>query len=135
MVPVLLLCRYRVPADRTAGFTARARRAVELLAAQPTCRQASLARATEPASEPAGGEHWLLVAEFDSVSGYRRALSPFEVREHVVPLLAEAEVDGPATFEQLVVGAGGQLTERPSLIAADAGRIGVGEAAGPAEPR
>jgi hypothetical protein len=72
------------------------------------------------------------------VNAYRRALSPFDVREHVVPLLSESDgsgTGGPSTFERLLVGAGGVVTEQPSLIAADAREVGVGEAAGPARAR
>lgn len=129
---MLLVCRYRVAAADADAFTARARRAIELLTAQPGCRQATLARATED------GETWLLVAEFDSVNAYRRALSPFDVREHVIPFLSEpdrAGTGGPSTFESLLIGADGAVTERPSVIAADAGEVGVGEAAGPARAR
>jgi hypothetical protein len=126
---VLLVCRYG-PANLEAdAFVARARRAIELLTAQPGCRRATLARAVD------SPDAWLLVVEFDSVTAYRKALSPFEVREHVVPLLSEAATTEPATFEPLLVGAGGTVTERPSLIAEDAGTVRLGEAAGPATPR
>jgi hypothetical protein len=51
------------------------------------------------------------------VDAYRRALSPFPVREHVVPLLSEALADEPATYEVLVEAAGGNATQRSSLRA------------------
>ena len=54
---------------------------------------------------------------FASVDAYRRALSPFPVREHVVPLLSEAIADEPATFETLTSATGGAVTEHPSLLA------------------
>jgi hypothetical protein len=79
-------------------------------------------------------DSWLLVAEFDSVNAYRKALSPFEVREHVVPLLSAAQAE-PSTFEILLDGADGEVTERTSLVASDAGQVRLGEAAGPASPR
>lgn len=126
---MLLVCRYRVAAGDEAAFTARTRRAMELLTARPGCRRATVARALDE------GAAWLLVVEFDSVTAYRRALSPFEIREHVVPLLAEAVTTEPATFEPLLVADGGTVTDRTSLIAADAGRVRLGEAAGPAVPR
>jgi hypothetical protein len=126
---VLLVCHYRVAVGETEAFTARARRAIELLTAQPGCRHAALARALDEA------DAWLLVVEFDSVTAYRRALSPFEVREHVVPLLSEADPAGPSTFESLLLGSGGTVTVRASLIAADAGEVRLGDAAGPAAPR
>jgi hypothetical protein len=54
---------------------------------------------------------------FATVDAYRRALSPFPVREHVVPLLSEALADEPATYEVLVEAARGVTTGRPSLRA------------------
>ena len=129
---MLLVCRFRIPSaepQAVEAFLARARRALELLTAQPGCRHASVARALDDA------DAWLLVAEFESVTAYRRALSPFDVREHVVPLLAEADPAQPSTFERLLVAAGGDVTERSSLIAEDAGQVRVGEAAGPTRPR
>jgi Antibiotic biosynthesis monooxygenase len=126
---VLLVCRYRLASPDVAAFTGRVRRCVELLTAQPGCRRATFARATDAA------DAWLLVVEFDSVPAYRRALSPFEVREHVVPLLSDALTDEPATFEPLLTGEGGTATERHSVIAEDAGTVRLGEAAGPASPR
>ena len=47
-------------------------------------------------------DHWVLTVRFVSVDAYRRALSPFEVREHVIPLLSEALTDTPSTFETLL---------------------------------
>ena len=126
---MLLVCRYRIAPDAAEAFLARARHAVELLTAQPGCRRATLARALDEA------QAWLLVVEFDSVTAYRRALSPFPVREHVVPLLSEADPSGPSTFERLLESDGATVTERASLIAADAGEVRLGEAAGPAAPR
>ena len=43
---------------------------------------------------------WVLVAVFASLTDYRRALSPFDVREHVVPFLAAARTDEAGTFER-----------------------------------
>jgi quinol monooxygenase YgiN len=137
---VLLVCHYRIAAGAVEAFTARARRAVELLTAQPGCRHATVARALDEA------DAWLLVVEFDSVTAYRRALSPFHVREHVVPLLSESHSEShsesntagtvePSTFERILVASGGTVEQRDSLIAADAGEVRLGEAAGPAVPR
>jgi quinol monooxygenase YgiN len=122
---VLLVCRYRAHE----GLERRARHAMELLTAQPGCLEATLARAVDD------DRTWLLVVRFESVAAYRRALSPFPVREHVVPLLAEALTDEPATYEPLVTAAGGTAQEVPSLIAGDASTVRIGEAAGPVTPR
>jgi hypothetical protein len=51
------------------------------------------------------------------VHAYRRALSPFPVREHVVPLLSEALADEPSTYETLVESSAGTSEERRSLLA------------------
>lgn len=59
---------------------------------------------------------WVLTVRFTSVDAYRRALSPFDVREHVVPLLAEAVAE-PSTFETRVSAAGGEAAEHASLLA------------------
>lgn len=91
---MLLVCRFTP--DDTAAFLERARRAVALLSAQPGCRGVELGRATEDAGR------WVLVASFTSISAYRRALGPFDVREHVVPFLAEALTDEPASFERQI---------------------------------
>jgi hypothetical protein len=49
------------------------------------------------------------------VDAYRRALSPFPMREHVVPLLSEALADEPATYDVLADAVAGSVTERVSL--------------------
>jgi quinol monooxygenase YgiN len=103
---VLLVCRFQ-PAD-PAAFADRARRALALLTAAPGCLGGELGRAVD---EP---ERWVLTARFASVDAYRRALSPFDVREHVVPLLSEAQPE-PSTFETLVAAVDGQVTTHPSL--------------------
>ena len=108
---MLLVCRFDVPPADAPDLRARARRALELLSAQPGCRGGELGRS---ADEPTA---WVLVVRFDSVDAYRRALSPFPVREHVVPLLAEARTDAPAAFETLVSAAAGTAEQITSLLA------------------
>lgn len=93
---VLLVCRFTVSPGREPDFTARAARALELLAARPGCLGGEAGRAVD---DP---EQWVLTVRFDSVDAYRRALSPFEIREHVHPFLAEADTTVPATHETLV---------------------------------
>jgi hypothetical protein len=131
---VLLVCRFVVPErdvtvgeadDQIAEFTGRAERALGLLIAQPGCRRGALSRSTDD------GDRWVLTLEFDSVVAYRRAMSPFEVREHVIPLLSEALADEPAAYEPLLVAEDGEVTSRVSLLARDAGTVRLGEAAGP----
>jgi quinol monooxygenase YgiN len=105
---VLLVCRF-APDDRD-GFLARARRAVALLAVQPGCEGVDLGRAIE---EP---DRWVLVARFATVTAYRRALQPFDVREHVVPFLSEALTEEPAAHERAIVAGPDGVTEHPSLL-------------------
>jgi quinol monooxygenase YgiN len=108
---VLLVCRFDVPPDDVPDLRARARTALDLLSAQPGCRGGELGRSVD---EP---QAWVLVVRFDSVHAYRRALSPFPVREHVVPLLAQARTDGPAAFETLLSAVDGDTSEHTSLLA------------------
>lgn len=105
---MLLVCRFAPGDDAT--FLDRARRAVALLARQPGCRGVELGCGVD---EPA---EWVLVARFDSVTAYRRALNPFEVREHVVPWLAEARTTEPAAFERRLEAGPDGLHEHASLL-------------------
>lgn len=107
---MLLVCRFAPAAAEASAFLERARRAVALLAAQPGCDGVDLGRAVE---EPGS---WILVARFASVTAYRRALQPFDVREHVVPLLAEARTDEHAAHERALVADADGVTEHPSLL-------------------
>ncbi|KOX12967.1 antibiotic biosynthesis monooxygenase [Saccharothrix sp. NRRL B-16348] len=125
----MLVCRFTVAETGVEAFTERVDRALALLTAQPGCRRAQLSRSTDEA------DRFVLTVEFDSVVAYRRALSPFEVREHVIPLLSEASTDEPAAYEPLLVAADGAVRREVSLLARDAGTVRLGEAAGPATPR
>jgi hypothetical protein len=107
---VLLVCRFAVPTAEAEAFQARAERALRLLTASAGCRGAELGRAID---EP---DRWVLTARFDSVPAYRRALSPFDVREHVVPLLSEALPDEPATYELLLDASAGAVRHHPTLL-------------------
>ena len=106
---MLLVCRFAVPPAAAPEFVARARRALELLTVADDCRGGELGRSVD---EP---DRWVLTVRFASVDGYRRALSPFPVREHVIPLLSEALADEPATFETLLGAAAGSVHAYPSL--------------------
>ncbi|GAA4416694.1 antibiotic biosynthesis monooxygenase [Actinokineospora soli] len=107
---------------------AEAKRALELLLAQPGCRRGLLARSTETAT-------WVLTVEFDSIAAYRRALSPFDVRTHVIPFLARADTTVPAAYETVLDADPSGVREHASLLAADAATVNIGEAGGPASAR
>lgn len=104
---MLLVCRF-CPADPGA-FRERATRALALLTAAPGCLGGELGRAVD---EP---DRWVLTVRFTAVDAYRRALSPFAVREHVVPLLSEAEPE-LSTFETLVTAVDGTTRSHASLL-------------------
>ncbi|AOS65042.1 antibiotic biosynthesis monooxygenase family protein [Actinoalloteichus hymeniacidonis] len=129
---MLLICRFAVPETGIEDFLTEARTATRLLAEQPGCQGVQLARTVE---EAADGAEWTLLARFDSVVAYRRALSPFDVRVHVVPFLSKAEVGTSAVHEILLDAApGGELTEQHSLLADDRDSVRLGEVAGPDVP-
>ncbi|AZI58246.1 antibiotic biosynthesis monooxygenase [Nakamurella antarctica] len=103
---VELICRFTDVDDE---FVHRARRAVALLAAQEMCIEVRLSRSTE---DP---RSFALTAEFDSFTGYRRSLSPFDVRTVVIPFLSEAQQSESAVLEVLMQSRDGVLSE-PEVI-------------------
>jgi quinol monooxygenase YgiN len=123
---VLLVCSFTVSDDEAAEFSALASRAIELLTAQPGCLRAVLGRSADVP------EQWILTVEFASVVAYRRAMSPFEVREHVIPLLSRGEA---SAYETRAEGTDGQVKRHTSVVAADAATVRPSEASGPATPR
>ena len=112
---MLLICRYRVSPGERASFVVRAHRALALLTRADGCLRAELGRSVD---EP---DRWVLTARFTSVVAYRRAMSPFDVREHVVPLLSEALADEVSTYETLAEADSGAVTEHASLLAGQDG--------------
>lgn len=107
---MLLVCRFVVASVDAVEFLARARRALRLLTAADGCLGGELGRSVDEQ------DSWVLTVRFASVHAYRRAMSPFPVREQVVPLLSEALADAPATFETLLTAAAGASVEHPSLL-------------------
>lgn len=127
---MLLVCRFTVAQERVAEFVEQAGRALDLLQAQPGCVHGTLGRSTDD------DDRFVLSVLFESVTAYRRSMSPFPVRELVVPLLSQADNDGPSAFEVLVeADREGGVRRHASLVAQDAGTVRVGDAAGPARAR
>jgi heme-degrading monooxygenase HmoA len=93
---VLSITRHRVPADRADQFTEQASTALDVLRRLPGFVHGAVGRATDD------GELWLLTTTWDDVGSFRRALSSYDVKVGVVPLLATA-LDEPTAFERLVV--------------------------------
>lgn len=99
---IQLVCRF----SRTdATFWARAKIAITLLSAQPTCQGARLARSTDDPTV------WVLTAEFASFAGYRAALGPFDVRTTVIPFLSEADQEFSGVLEVLLEAAAGEAAD------------------------
>jgi quinol monooxygenase YgiN len=113
---VILICRFAVDPARTEDFLSRTRRALSLLTAQQGCQGGQLGRSPDDTTR------WVLVVQFASVVASRRALSVFDVREHVVPLLSDALTGEPGSYEVLAVAEGGAVTDHGSLLTLDAER-------------
>ncbi len=115
-VPVsewVVVMRFRVPADGAERFRDEAGVVARLLAGFSGCRGVQVARATDDRSL------WTMVARWQSVGSYRKALSSFEVKTTAVPFLAQA-IDEPTAFEVLfAVDAEGEH-EASSDLAGDA---------------
>lgn len=117
-----LLVVIRFLADAQGDLLERLPEACDVLFAQGGLRQATIARATDDRSLV------VLTLDWDSVGSYRRALSNFEVKVSVVPLLSRA-IDEPTAFEILHVR--DELGGRDSAgaLALDADSVRLGEAA------
>lgn len=119
---MLVVTRFVVPEQDAAEFREKARTALLTMRSRRGCRAVVLGRS---ADDPTA---WTLSTRWSSVGDYRRALSTFEVKVDVVPLLQQA-VDEPTTFEELLAWDEQQgLVESEPALAADAGSVGPGEA-------
>jgi hypothetical protein len=120
--PLLVVSRYRVVEDRSA-WLAQMHSALAVLGESEGFVRGWIAQATDDS------ELLVVSTTWAGVGAYRRALSRFEVKMHVVPLLSTA-IDEPSAYEALVVldgDAGEQLFD--SGLAADHDAIGLGSAA------
>jgi quinol monooxygenase YgiN len=126
---VLVVTRYRVAEDDGAPFRERAAAALLALTQRPGCLSAHLGRAVDDPTL------WTVTTTWTSVGDYRRSLSSYDVKVSAVPLLSLA-LDEPTAFEDLLVWtpAGGAVQGEIAL-AADAGRVSLGEAGTPRAPR
>jgi len=119
--PLLVVSRYRVSTDRL-EWLAQMRAALGVLAESAGYLRGQIAQATDDA------ELMVVATSWESVGAYRRALSRYEVKAQVIPLLSSA-IDEPSAFESVVVvdESGEQLFA--SGLAADHGDVGLGSAA------
>lgn len=119
--PVLVVSRYRVNADRST-WLAHMRAALGVLGESAGFLRGQIAQATDDADLMVVSTSWT------NVGAYRKALSRFEVKAQVIPLLSLA-IDEPSAFEAVVSldDSGEQLFS--SGLAADHGDVGLGSAA------
>ena len=94
---MIVVNRFRVPADQQATFREDLQRARETLAERPGITHSRVGR---NADDP---ELWVLTTEWESVGAYRRALSAYDVKLTAIPVLSRA-VDEPSAYEAVEPG-------------------------------
>jgi len=125
---MLVVTRFRVAEDDGAAFRERAATALLALTRRPGCVSAHLGRAVDDPTL------WTVTTIWASVGDYRRALSAYDVKVSAVPLLSLA-LDEPTAFEDVMVWTPtGGAVEGEVALAADARRVGLGEAGTPRAP-
>lgn len=109
------------------SLMARLRECVALLSVQGGFVNAHLARAID---DP---ELIVLQLGWDTVGSYRRALSSYDVKVQVVPVISQA-MDEPTAFEVLhFLDARGSV-DAPGALAADADTVSLGSASAQVVP-
>ena len=118
---LLVVMRFR-DSSESGELLDRLRDALKTLGEQEGLRLAHIARSTDDAGL------LIVTLEWESVGAYRRALSNFEVKVSVVPLLSSA-VDEPTAFEILHTRDESGGHDAVGALARDAGSVRLGEAA------
>jgi hypothetical protein len=90
---VLVVNRFRVPEDAV-DFRGDLEAALEVLAQQRGYDEGRLGRNLDDPTL------WVMVTRWKDVGSYRRALSSYDVKVGVVPLLSRA-IDEPSAYEPL----------------------------------
>lgn len=109
------------------ALVAQLRESVALLSTKPGFINAHMARAID---EP---ELIVLQLGWDTVGSYRRALSAFDVKVEVVPVLSQA-LDEPTAFEVLHFRDAIGAVDAPGALAADAATVSLGSASAEVVP-
>jgi hypothetical protein len=120
MAPLLVQSRFRVTEDRDEWFT-QMRAALAVLGESTGFHRGWIGQATDDA------ELVTLTTQWEGVGAYRKALSRFEVKAEVIPLLSTA-IDEPTAYEAVVVEEAGEVTSFASGLAADHDAVGLGSA-------
>ena len=118
---LLVVMRFRDDSD-SGALIPPLRDALELLSAQGGLRSGHVSRSTDDVGLV------IVTLEWESVGAYRRALSNYDVKVSVVPLLSSA-IDEPTAFEILHTRDESGGRDAVSALARDAGSVRLGEAA------
>jgi hypothetical protein len=89
---VLVVSRFRVPVAEGEAFRAELAEAHAVLAVRPGYVDGQLGRNVDDPTL------WVLTTRWENVGDYRRALSSYDVKLHVVPVLSRA-LDEPSAYE------------------------------------
>lgn len=89
---MLVVTRFRVPAEGAPGFRLDLDRARQALAERPGYLDGTVGRNVD---DP---DLWVLTTRWEHVGAYRRALSSYDVKLHAVPVLGRA-LDEPSAYE------------------------------------
>jgi quinol monooxygenase YgiN len=92
---MLAISRFRYDEDLTDRALSELESCVRQFSARPGFVQGTVGRALDDPTV------WVLVTSWEHVGAYRRALSSYEIKMHVVPLLSYA-MDEPSAYEVLV---------------------------------
>lgn len=124
---LMVISRFRVGAEQVAEFAANSRKAIAVLASCSGFIEAFVGQSTD---EP---DLLTITSRWQHVGAYRRALSTFEVKVSVIPFLSLA-IDESSAYEVVHHRTEHSVIDSASGLAADAGSIGLGHAAGPVIP-
>lgn len=119
------LLRFR--SSDVAGLMALLRESVSLLATKEGFVDARVSRAIDD------GALVTLELSWDTVGSYRRALSSYDVKVQVVPIMSQA-LDEPTAFEVLHVRDARGAADATGALAADAGTVSLGSASADVVP-
>jgi len=112
----VVMMRFEVADGGADAFRVEAREVARLLAGLEGCRGVDVTRASDDRTL------WAMVARWDSVGSYRKALSSYDVKLKAVPFLSRA-IDEPTAYEVLFgVDAAGERAASSDL-AGDAGTV------------
>ncbi len=106
MAGMLVISRFRYADDLTDRARAELGTCLEQLGDRPGFVTGSVGRALDDSTL------WVLHTQWANVGSYRRALSAYDIKVGVVPLLSYA-VDEPSAYE-VIVGAGAEPADEPN---------------------